>query len=53
VTGDPRGLRGNGPRGLEQALERDGDDVRPETRNITILITFLQVLKSVVVVLLV
>lgn len=53
VNGGPRGLGGNGPRVLEQALERDGDDVRSETRNIAILITFIQVLKSVVVVLLV
>jgi hypothetical protein len=49
----PRGLCGNGPRGLVQAQERDDDDVRSETRNIAILMTCLQALKSVVVVMLV
>jgi len=46
----PRGLCGNDPRGLEQAQERDDDDVRSETRNIVILMTILQALKSVAVV---
>jgi len=41
MAGDPRGLCGNGPRGLEQAQERGGDDVRSEKRNIFILMTFL------------
>ena len=53
MAGAPRGLRGNDPRGLEQAQERDDDDVRSETRNIAILMTFLQVLKFVVLVMLV
>ena len=53
VEDAPRGLCGDVPRGLEQAQERDGDDVRSETRNIAIVMTFLQVLKSVVVVILV
>jgi len=53
MAGGPRGLSGNGPRGLEQAQERDDDDVRSETRNIAILMTFLKALKSVVVVMLV
>jgi hypothetical protein len=53
VAGDPRALRGNVPRVLEQVQERDGDDVRSETRNIAIMMIVLHVLKSVVVVLLV
>ena len=53
MAGAPCGLCGNGPRGLEQAQERDDDDVRSETSNIAIMMTFLQVLKSVVVVMLV
>lgn len=50
VAGVPRGLYGNGPRGLELAQERDDDDVRSETCNVT-LMTFLQLLKPVVVIL--
>ena len=46
MTAAPRGLGGNAPRGLEQAQGRDDDDVRSETRNIVILMTFLQALKS-------
>jgi hypothetical protein len=46
MGGAPCGLCGNGPRGLEQAQERDDDDVRSETRKVAILMTFLQVLKS-------
>ena len=46
----PRGLCGNDPRGLEQAQEGDDDDVRSETRNIDIFMTFLQAQKSVEVV---
>jgi hypothetical protein len=38
------------PRGLELAQERDDDDVRSETCNVT-LMTFLQLLKPVVVIL--
>ena len=53
MAGAPRGLCGNGPRGLEQAQERDDDDVRSETRNIVIMMMYLRVLKSVVVVMLV
>jgi len=53
MAGAPCGLCGNGPRGLAQAQERGDDDVRSETHNIVILMTFLQVLKSVAVVMLV